>query len=147
MVPSTPQQPEGPSNSFGSSQPTGQTPLDILLIIFIHGYCVTSIYMRGRLLVTRTPLPVSKETTRHLETFLRDYSISSQRMLRAWWLNLLSFRSMKCVSSRVFFFRIYIMVQCHTRPGVISYVHCSTLILGHNNFRRRTKLLSALLTG
>lgn len=46
MVPSTPQQPEGPSNGLGSSQPTGQTPPDILLIVFIHGYCVTSIYMR-----------------------------------------------------------------------------------------------------
>jgi hypothetical protein len=84
MVPPTPQQPEaeeGPSNGLGSSQPTEQTP-DILLIIFIHGYRVTSIYMRGHFLVTRTPLPVSKEMTQHLETFPRDYSISSQRILR-----------------------------------------------------------------
>ncbi|KAN0126899.1 hypothetical protein V8E52_000539 [Russula decolorans] len=38
MVSSTPQQPEGPSNGLGSSQPTGQTSPDILLIIFIHGF-------------------------------------------------------------------------------------------------------------
>lgn len=106
MVTSTPQQPDaeqGPSNDLGSGQPTEKTPTDILLIIFIHGYCVRSIYMRGHFLVTRTPFPVSKEMTQHLETFPHDYSISSQRMLRVWWLNLLSFRPMKCVSSRVFF--------------------------------------------
>jgi len=143
MVSSTPQQPEGPSNGLGSSQPTGQTSPDILLIIFIHGYCVTSNYMR-RLLVTR--LPVSKEMTQHSETFPRDYSISSQRTPRVWLLNLLPFRFMKCVSSRVFS-RIDIVVQCHSRPGVISYVLCSTLILGHNNSRYRTKPLSVLLTG
>jgi hypothetical protein len=57
MVSSTPQQPEGPSNGLGSSQPTGQTSPDILLIIFIHGYCVTSIYMR------RWPLTSNTHTT------------------------------------------------------------------------------------
>lgn len=109
MVISTPQQPDaeqGPSNGLGSSLPSGKTPTDILLIIFIHGYCVRSIYMRGHFLVTRI-LPVSKEMIQHLETFPRDYSISSQRMLRIWWLNLLSFRLMKCVSSRVFFLYIH----------------------------------------
>ena len=47
MVPSSPQQPDGPRNGLGSSQPTGQPSPDILLVIFIHGYCVTSIYMRS----------------------------------------------------------------------------------------------------
>ncbi|KAI0284299.1 hypothetical protein BGY98DRAFT_948864 [Russula aff. rugulosa BPL654] len=38
MVPSTPQQPDGPRNGLGSSLPTGQTSPDILLVIFIHGF-------------------------------------------------------------------------------------------------------------
>ncbi|KAH9999797.1 hypothetical protein BJV77DRAFT_1063979 [Russula vinacea] len=29
---------QGPSNSLGSTQPTQQTPLDVILIIFIHGF-------------------------------------------------------------------------------------------------------------
>lgn len=81
MAPSTQQQPDGPSNGLASSQLTGQTSPDILLIIFIHGYRVVSIY---RWLVTRTPLPVSKGMIQHSETFPRDYSISFQRVLRIW---------------------------------------------------------------
>lgn len=73
----TPQQ--GPSNGLGSSQPTRQTPPDILLIIFIHGYCDQ--FTRGSSLVTPF-LTVSKEMTRHLETFLRDYSISSRKQCK-----------------------------------------------------------------
>ena len=57
MVSSNPQQLEGPSNDLGSSQPTGQTSPDILLIVFIHGYCVASIYTR------RWPLTSNTDTT------------------------------------------------------------------------------------
>ena len=78
MVPSTPNQQQGPGDGLGASLP-GQTPQDILLIIFIHGYRVSSIHMTGCSLVTS---PVSRAMTRHLETFLRDYDISSQKLFR-----------------------------------------------------------------
>jgi hypothetical protein len=140
-----PQQLEGSSNDLGSSQPTGQTSPDILLIVFIHGYCVTSIYMRGRCSNTYTPSSFKGD-----DTTFGDFPSRLQHIL--------SESTQGIVIESIVFpayeVRLVLSVfpyihrdSMSHRPGVISYVLCSTLTLGHNNSRYRTKPLSALLTG
>ena len=130
MPPSSPTPQQGPGNSLGSSQPTQQPSLDVLLIIFIHGYSVQTIHPPERLLIAITHSPSSFKGD---DTTFRDFPLRLQHILS-------ETVHGTVIESIVFpvyevrllnLFRIYLTQRC-SRPGAISYVFCHVPTTCHN---------------
>jgi hypothetical protein len=119
----TPQQ--GPGNSLGSSQPTQQPSLDVLLIIFIHGYGVRYIHPPKKLLTAMTHSPSSFKGD---DATFRDFPQRLQHIL--------SETVQGTVIEPIVFpayevrlptlFRLHLTQRC-SRPRAISYVSATLL--------------------
>lgn len=122
MAPSSPTPQQGPGNGFGPSQPTQQPSLDVLLIIFIHGYSVRYIHSPDRLLTAATHSPSSFKGD---DKTFRDFPLRLRHILS-------ETLQGTAIESIVFpayevrllnLFRTY-QTQRRNRPRVISYVLC-----------------------
>jgi hypothetical protein len=77
MAPSSPTK-QGPGNDLGECQPTQQPSLDVLLIIFIHGYGVRYIHSPETLL---TAITHSLSSFKGDDNTFQDFPLRLQHIL------------------------------------------------------------------